>query len=257
MSQIRQRYAAVSNNTFSSSATTPSGQNATKKTDALAASNLLKSNPTNCGQVLKLDVPLFYSLMPTWVQRILRYFPSPFRPSWKRRYMIQIGKYLYRYQIDTNTGIREVSERSKMKLKGTPILLSTVHTTPLVQTTYGLQSANQEEVIANASDLPPFCSGFFSITSDGETRHYAVSTVEEANTWFNSLSKGRQSNIELTMGHDKRTYPETWRYIDTMGEERVRRNKRVKDLIRTTDRREIDIMEYCNGGISGNRGHFG
>jgi hypothetical protein len=245
---------------FSSSATSTissSQTNVTRKSDALAASNLLKSNPTHSGQVLKLDVPLFYSLLPTWFQRILRYLPSPFRPSWKRRYMIQIGKYLYRYQIDANPGIREVSERSKMNLKGTPILLSTSQTSSLIQTTYGLQPANQEEVIAYASDLPPFCSGFFSITSDGETRYYAVSTAEEANTWVNSLRQGRQSNIELSMGHDKRPYPENWRYIDTMGDERVQRNKRVKDLIRTTERREIERMEYFDGGASASRGYFG
>ena len=256
MSQLRQRYGPVTNDTFSRSASS-TGQRASRKADALAASNLLKSNPSHIGQVMKLDLPLFYSIMPSWVQRILRYLPSPFRLSWKKRYMIQIGKYLYRYQIDSDVGIHGMSEGSKMKLKGTPILLSTLDAKPLVQTTYGLQTANHDDIIAFASDLPPFCSGFFSITSDGETRYYAVSSVEEANTWIHSLRQGRQANIELSMGHDKRPYPESWRYIDAMGEERFRRNRRVKDLIKNSERREIEILETMDGGFSANRGHLG
>ena len=221
--------------------------------NALAASTLFKSNPTHHGQVMKLNVPMIYSLSPTWFQRILRTCPSYFRPSWKKRYMIQIGKYMYRYKISG-----AASDQSNMELKGTPVSLDTAQSKPLHLTTYGLQVANDQEVIAFAADLPSICSGYFSITSAGETRHYAVATKEEATTWINSIRQGRQANIELTMGHDKRPYPESWRYIDAMGDERVKRHGRVKNLMVGTERREMEMMEFMDGGMnSGNRGHFG
>jgi len=223
--------------------------------NALAASTLFKSNPTHHGQVMKLNVPMLYSISPTWLQRILRRCPSFLRPSWKKRYMIQIGKYIYRYKISG-----AASDQSNMELKGTPVLLDTAQSTMLRLTTYGLQVADDRDVIAFAADLPSICSGYFSITSAGETRHYAVATKEEATTWINSIRQGRQANIELTMGHDKRPYPESWRYIDAMGDERVKRHGRIKEIMVGSEKREMEMMEFMNGGINNNSatgGHFG
>jgi len=243
MSEIRQRSPLNTTNNLSS--THPHISQPAQPGNALAASYLLKSSPTHHGQVMKLNVPLLYAMAPTWLQRILRTCPSPFRPSWKKRYMIQIGKYIYRYQINGST-----SHQSKMKLKGTPISIDTVQSKPLHLTTYGLQTVNNQEIIAFAQDLPSSCSGYFSITTSGETRYYAVSSTEDANTWINSLRQGRQSNIELTLGHDKRPYPESWRYIDAIGEQRVNKNGRIKEIMKGSERKEMEMMEFMDGGAT-------
>jgi len=125
-----------------------------------------------------------------------------------------------------------------------------VESKPLHLTTYGLQPADDHEVIVFAQDLPSSCSGYFSITTAGDTRYYAVASKEEAHTWINSIRQGRQANIELAMGHDKRPYPESWRYIDAMGEERVNKNGRIKEIMKGSDRREMEMMEFMDGGAT-------
>ena len=246
--------------------------------DALAASTLLQSNPTQSGQIYKLDIPFLYSISPTWLQKAYHYIPCLNRslvPHWKKRYMIQIGKYLYRYQINerngnwnrnTNTdgngntnGNGDVHGK-KMKLKGTPLPLQTIQTQRIQQTTRGVLSNHQDEIISFTSSIPSTCHGFFSIISEGSTRYYAVSTPEEANVWINSIRQGRQGCIEQTMGHDRRPYPESWRYIDSVGEERCNRNRRIKDRLEQNGSRELEMMEFMAGsagsGGSMRSGHF-
>lgn len=243
MSEIRQRNTNMNTNSMPSNLSQPA-----QPGKALAASTLLKSSPSHHGKVMKLNVPLIYSIAPTWLQRLLRMCPTPLKPSWKKRYMIQIGKYLYRYQIS------DTENQNKMKLKGTPIEVKNLQIKSMLLTTFGIQHEANDDVIAFAGDLPTFCSGYFSITSDGETRYYAVEAKEDANTWINSLRQGRQANIELAMGHDRSPYPSSWKYIDAMGDERVQRNKRVKEIVKRSDQKEMEMMNFMDGGRGG---HFG
>lgn len=160
--------------------------------------------------------------------------------------MIQIGKYIYRYQIGKSGNTAE------MKIKGMPIALETVDIRPLLRTTFGLREGAQtnQDIIALAHDIPSNCDGFFSITSSGQTRYYAVSNEEESRTWINSVRDGRQACIEQRMGHDKRPYPDSWRYIDSMGEERVRRCGRIKESIQRAEKREMEMVGFMEGSMS-------
>ena len=221
--------------------------------DALAASNLLKSNPTQSGQVYKLNIPFFYAFLPLWLKAFLRYVPFAeslgLIPSWKKRYLVQIGKYVYRYQINSQGG-------NKMTPKGTPMPLETIQCQRNQMTSSGVQSNSCDEIISFARDVPSSCHGFFSITSSGETRYYAVSTPDDATVWINSLREGRQSVIERNMGHDRRPYPENWRYIDVMGEQKYNRNKRIKEKMDRSNMKELEMMELM-GGAGVRSGHFG
>jgi hypothetical protein len=223
--------------------------------DALAASTLLQSNPTHSGQVYKLNIPFYYTLLPLWFQGFLRYIPFSetlgLVPSWKKRYLIQIGKYIYRYQTNGINGTE-----NKMKLKGTPMAIDTIQCQRNQNTSLGIQSNSHDEIISFARDVPSSCHGFFSITSNGDTRYYAVSTPEEATVWINSMREGRQSCIERNLGHDKRPYPESWRYIDTMGEDKYKRKNRIKDKLDRNKMKELEMMEFI-GGAGMRTGHFG
>ena len=254
MAQMRQRYSATNETDQTMSSPNAPFTKPAQPGDALTASFLLKSNPSHYGQVMKLNIPLLYSLSPTWLQRIFRYCPSPLRPTWKKRYMIQIGKYLYRFKIDGAENGN--GPNPEMKIKGTPIPLETILIKPVNKTLFGGLQIDRNEFIALPQDLPSFCDGYFSMTSSGETRYYAVSSKEDANTWTNSIRQGRQANIEKKMNHDRAPYPESWKYIDRMGEERVERNGRIKKSMKVDERREMEMMQFMDGDGGVGRGHY-
>jgi hypothetical protein len=276
--QIRQRINHSQSQSQSSESTNPrishSMRAAAQPGDALAASTLLQSNPTHAGQAYKLDIPFFYVLLPTMIQRFLRYIPFAGKlgliPSWKKRYLIQIGNYVYRYQINgkvnngSNVNNVAPSITKKMKLKGSPIPLQTIQCEKNQNTTIGVKSnSSNDEIISYAREVPSTCHGFFSITSNGQTRYYAVSTPEEASVWIQSLREGRQGAIERSMGHDRRPYPESWKYIDLMGKAKVQKNERIRKRIDRDRMKEVEMMEFMGGSSAGafssgmTGGHFG
>ena len=55
----------------------------------LSASSLIDSRPQMHGAVKKLHTPLFFSILPAFIQRIILSWSclSPFAPSWKVRYI--------------------------------------------------------------------------------------------------------------------------------------------------------------------------
>ncbi len=237
--------------------------------ESIAASTLLQSSPSQHGQVMKLNIPLIYSFSPTCLQRVLHYTPAflGLKPSWKKRYLIQIGKYLYKFSSQSDVGGGGVAaSQSRMKQKGSPIPLDTIQAKTVHSTRYGLAQSvtihghNSDEIIAVLQDLPTFCDGYFAITTNGTTRYYAVSTKEEASTWVNSIREGRQSTITRKMGHDGHmgSYPKSWEYIDQRGDASYNRKIRIKERIRDMERKEMEMTEFAEG-MSGTmpRGYYG
>lgn len=213
--------------------------------DGMNASILLKSSPTQHSQVMKLNIPLIYSFAPGWLRNVLRYCPGPFKPSWKQRYLIQIGKYLYRFSYK-NTASQ--SAAPLMKSKGSPIPLDQIQVRLISKSNILLDY--ECEIRALRDDLPSFCDGFFSITFGGDTKYYACQTEQDAVTWCNSLQEGRQSVITVNMGHDKRPYPKKWKYIDFIGEQLYKRKDRIKEALRRSDMDQLDMIDINNGQLS-------
>eukprot|EP00553_Chaetoceros_curvisetus_P006528 CAMPEP_0204615194 /NCGR_PEP_ID=MMETSP0717-20131115/2747_1 /ASSEMBLY_ACC=CAM_ASM_000666 /TAXON_ID=230516 /ORGANISM="Chaetoceros curvisetus" /LENGTH=274 /DNA_ID=CAMNT_0051628067 /DNA_START=133 /DNA_END=957 /DNA_ORIENTATION=+ len=239
---------------------------------SIAASILLQSSPSHHGQVMKLNIPLVYSFSPTCVQRALRFTPAflGLKPSWKKRYLIQIGKYLYRFSSQDGNGdgatttTTTAASQSRMKQKGSPIPLDTIQSKTIHSTRYGLaqsiniQGNNSDEIIAVLQDLPTFCDGYFAITTDGNTRYYAVSTKEEASTWVNSIREGRQSSISRKMGHDgDKPYPKSWEYIDQRGASSYNRKLRIKERIRDIEQKEMEMTGFVGKTGVMPRGYYG
>lgn len=252
MSEIRQRYTSTrtSDNETSSKQHVPLGRS---PSDGMNASTLLTSSPSHHSPVMKLNIPILYSISPEWLQNILRYCPGPFKPTWNERYLIQIGKYLYRFSYKNDDSH---STPPQMKSKGSPIPLDQIQIKLISKSSILLD--HDREIRSLREDLPSFCDGFFSLSFGGETKYYACQTEEDAVTWVNSLQEGRQSAITNNMGHDQRPYPKNWKYIDSLGEQLYKRKDRIKEAIRRNDRNQMEMMNLNDYGHSAMpRGFYG
>jgi len=261
MPEVRFRPTATQSSTEALRPMNPPSFSHTRDDGRISASTLLNSSPTHDGQVMKLNIPLFFTFCPSWFQKILFFCPSPLRPTWKKRYLIQIGKYVYRFSNSNSPSTDGVP--SQMTQKGSPIPLDKIQAKVVDANHYGMATSksrgvNMDENIALLQHLPSYCDGFFSITTSGQTKYYAVSTKEDAVTWVNSILEGRQASITNSMGHDQRPYPKAWKYIDQRGDAILQKKVRIKDRIRSIEKREMEMTEMSHGMTGAMpRGYFG
>jgi hypothetical protein len=252
MSEIRQRYTTTKTSEHETSSMPHVLPSRSISDDGINASTLLNSSPSHHSQVMKLNIPVLFSLSPEWLQNILRYCPSPFKPSWNERYLIQIGKYLYRLSYKTGAS----HSAPQMKSKGSPIPLDQIQIKLISKSNILLDY--DTEIRSLREDLPSFCDGFFSISFGGNTKYYACQTEEDAVTWVNSLQEGRQGAITNNMGHDLRPYPKNWKYIDTLGEQLYKKKDRIKEAIRRNENHQMEMMNLNDYGHSAMpRGFYG
>ena len=152
--------------------------------------------------------------------------------------------------------------RNNMKMKGCPIDLKSM-------TVSSLRLANNGSTVISASntkivleDIPSFqnCNGYFTITTNGKSKHYATETQLEAQTWLNTLHQARQECITTSMGHSRKPTSRQVEYVNRMGKSIVDRKERITNLIRKKELDEIELM--CMNGSGGSasalpRGYFG
>ena len=210
----------------------------------LSASQLLEESPFHHGQVWKLHVPLLYSILPIWLKNILSswFCPSSFSPSWKSRYLVAIGKYLYRFK----------NEQSKDP-KGTPIDIQ--RTSARIVSVSNSQNDDMEIL---PKTLPRGCTAVFKVSVFGKDQYFAVANKEEALTWTNSIQEGRQETITRIMGHSEHTmYPKSWEYFDNLGDEYAKKKFRIKQRLEESNKRNMELTSFSSFSRSGFTGHYG
>jgi len=214
----------------------------------LSAASLRKASPTQTGTVLKLHVPLIYGLSPDCLKQVIssQWFPCvSFRPQWKERQLVLLGKFLYRF-----------SDENSSSPKGAPIEVDLVQSRLVGHDSeendwYGIDVALQ--------NLPPGCEGVFTVSTFGKTRYFAVSSKEEAMTWVQSLQQARQESITRSMGHAGHVpYPKNWDYFDRLGDKLKKRKERIKQTLEKTNMREMEMSSLGEGaGSSMPRSYYG
>jgi hypothetical protein len=204
----------------------------------LSANAMIRASPSQNGAVYKLQVPIMFSIFPTFLQRIICSWSwfAFLAPKWKKRYLIQIGNYLYRFK-----------DSQSLTPKGAPV--------PLEQASSRLMSS--EEYGVEFVALPPSVRAVVIVYTLTTKQYYGVSSREEAMVWLNSLQDGRQEATRRSMGHTRDVpYPKSWEYFDNLGRNFLKSKERIKTKIAESEAREMTLSNFDEGGPVP-RGYYG
>mmetsp|Transcript_3041 Transcript_3041/g.7168 ORF Transcript_3041/g.7168 Transcript_3041/m.7168 type:complete len:226 (+) Transcript_3041:124-801(+) len=180
----------------------------------LSAKAMIDSNPQHHGTVQKLHIPVLYSLLPSFVQRLILSWScfKSFAPSWKERHLILCGSYLYKFK-----------DAFSSTPKGSPFDIEKINT-DVVRTTE-LSEIN----------LPVGYTSIFTVSTLRRRHYYAVSDNEEALLWVRSLHESRHEAITRNMGHASNVpYPPKWKHFDSLGSGLVKSKDRIKEKLEMT-----------------------
>lgn len=222
---MRQRRGMAS----SSSAENESEPIVREQGSGLAAKALIESSPQQHGVVLKLHIPILYNFIPSCLQRILLAFEflSFCRPSWKQRYLILCGSFLYKFK-----------DQSSKVPKGEPFHVETSNV-KIVKT----------DQSPHVGSLPPGFSIIFCVSTLRRKHYYAVRDTEEAMLWIRSMQEARQETITRNMGHSNHVpYPKSWQYFDSLGKSLVKSKERIKERMEDSRLREMEMSNFTEGG---------
>jgi hypothetical protein len=200
----------------------------------LSVAAMMKASPSQSGRAIKLHVPLLFSILPTFIQRIVSSIGllRCIAPAWKERFLIQIGGFLYKFGHDT-----------AKTPKGTPFAIDSVDV-QLVERDGEYDGA--EFAIRN---LPPGYKGVFVVSTLRKKHFYAVRTRDEALVWVNTLRQGRQEAITRSMGHASHMpYPQSWSYFDALAKTFLKSKERIKARMEETSIREMEMSTMGERG---------
>jgi hypothetical protein len=226
MAEIRQRPSGLSNsNNMANGADSFVREPGT----GLSAKAMIDTSPQQHGVVLKLHVPILYSILPGFIQGIILSwsFLSFLAPSWQQRYLILCGSFLYKFKDQTSN-----------VPKGSPFEVETSNVEMLTN-----------EIFPELGSLPPGFTTVFSVSTLRRQHHYVVADNEEAMLWVRSLQEARQEIITRNMGHASHVpYPKSWSYFDSLGKSLVRSKERIKDRLERSSLREMEMTNFAEAG---------
>lgn len=207
----------------------------------LEAPAMLKSSPSHNGTVLKLHLPLIFSVLPDFLKRLVVAYDyawlSFLQPEWRQRYLISIGSFLYKFKNE-----------SAPAPKGSPISMDKIDANLLV-------SVEDDEMAPAFAGLPPGYDSIFTVSTFGKKHYYAVTSRDEALAWVNSLRQNRQEAITRSMGHaNNMPYPKNWAYFDSLGKSLQKSKQRIKAKVEQYNTREMEMASVVGGGP---RGYYG
>lgn len=206
----------------------------------LVAKSMIDTSPQHHGVVLKLHVPVIYTILPEFLRKIILSFSflSFLAPSWKQRYLILCGSFLYKFK-------NQVSETPK----GSPFDLEGID----VDIVDSSNASTRQEF----GGLPPGFTCIFSVSTLRRTHYYAVADKEEALLWVRNLHEARQETITRNMGHaGTKPYPQSWSYFDSLGRNLVKSKERIRERMNDYNMREMEMTTYGEAGPMG-RGYYG
>lgn len=237
-SELRQRSVASS-----SAIATSNDQHITMNYDEalLSAQALQAASPTHTGSVMKIHIPALYTFLPSTVQWFISTCCpiKSWSPSWKRRNLIAIGSYVYRYK-----------DENGISPKGMPIPVATTEVRMI-------PNHNEDDIDGDINVLlfdllPEGYNAIFEISSIGKTQYFATTSKEEASIWVNSLKQMRQDAISRTMGHSQSIpYPKEWKSFDTSAKRVVDQKTRIRNKLEAMEKKEMEMQGLSGGGGGG------
>jgi hypothetical protein len=205
------------------------------------------------GDVRKLHVPVIYLLLPRWIQQwIWKFWCLSFlRPSWKPRYLILLGSFLYKFKKGNG------GDWMSQPPTGSPV--------PLDEINVHLVDASARRSISDDEDIMALCkwsgldagSSVFCISTFRKKYYYACTNQEDALVWINTLREARQEVMTRTMGHaSKDSFPTSWTHYDNIGASLARRKERIRTRLQESNLRELEMSNLMEGGPIP-RGYYG
>jgi hypothetical protein len=80
--------------------------------------------------------------------------------------------------------------------------------------------------------------------------------MEDALVWVNALQEAKHECTRRSMGHANRdSYPNQWRYYDSLGKSRLQHKERVRSKVEETSEMEMNRLVGEVGLMS--NAHFG
>ncbi|CAJ1906060.1 unnamed protein product [Cylindrotheca closterium] len=226
MSELRNRGATLSANTMENEKTKSVVR---ELGSGMAAKSLIDASPQQHGVVLKLHLPFVYNLIPSFLLSIIYSIGclSFLLPSWKQRYLISCGSYLYKFK----------DQQSKSP-KGCPFDLATMSVDLI-----------PKENSPHVGALPPGFDAIICVSTLRRKQYYAVRDREEAMLWVRSLTEAKQAVITRNLGHDKQMpYPQSWKHFDSLAAGLVKSKERIKERMETQNMREMEMTNFMDGG---------
>jgi hypothetical protein len=228
MTELRQRPAAVKSN-FDTNDNRSEEMEGFVPGAGLSANALISSDPQYHGVVLKLHIPILYSILPEFLQRIILSWSllSFLAPQWKQRHLVLCGSYLYKFK-----------DRSSKLPKGCP---------------FEIDGLNIDMVrtgdIPEIGTLPPGYSTIFFVSTLLRQQYYAVADNDEADLWIRSIQEAKQATITRKMGHaSNMPYPSTWKYFDSLGGGLVKSKTRIRERMEELNMREMEMTQFAEAG---------
>jgi len=204
----------------------------------LSAHALQAASPIHCGTVIKIHVPAIYSFLPATIQWFIsRCCPKAWSPTWKRRHLIAIGGYLYRFKDENSSSP-----------KGAPIAVSLTEAQIISNDNSTFDSGGEFNVMFDR--LPDGYNAIFELSSIGKTQYFAVESKEEANIWVNTIKQMRQEAISRAMGHTNIPYPKEWTSFDASAKRLCAQKQRIKNKLEEMNKKEQE-MQSLGGGVGG------
>jgi len=71
----------------------------------LSFASMKKANPSQHGKVIKLHISLLWNIIPSFLQRLVKYCTSRFILSWKEHELIILGNYIYHFYDKSSRSI--------------------------------------------------------------------------------------------------------------------------------------------------------
>jgi hypothetical protein len=179
MSDIRQRY--------SSRRSAPSDEMDPFTPGAgLSAKAMIDAAPQHHGSVQKLHIPVFYSILPAIIQRIILSWSclKSFAPSWKERHMILCGAYLYKFK-----------DASSTIPKGSPFDIKTL-------TTDILRAPDRDKNFSELGNIPAGYTSIFTVSTLRRRHYYAVSDTEEAD-WSSTTQVRMERRFDAAFNYQQ------------------------------------------------------
>mmetsp|Transcript_26399 Transcript_26399/g.40868 ORF Transcript_26399/g.40868 Transcript_26399/m.40868 type:complete len:253 (-) Transcript_26399:13-771(-) len=216
--------------------------------NSIPAPSLVNASPSHHGLVYKLHIPLLWTMLPLIFQRALLwlnnrtfcgYFLARFCPSFKARYMIQLGSYLYRFRNESSTSP-----------KGKPIILQSVEAATHINIDSDDSSMLQLSNGCVIDEFPDGCKSLFVVQTFMKTRYFVVPDYEGASAWVNSIRQGRQEAITRSFGHSHVPYPETWDYFDKRAKGLVQKMTELNDRLDQARTRDLELTSLMGERMS-------
>ena len=211
----------------------------------LTVSVLEAASPQHTGTVMKLHVSPIYTMLPSIVQKWILTVGcfKFFRPSWRSRYLILLGSFLYKFAN---------SDDRNAEPKGAPL-----HVEGIIDASLLGRNGDYDLGLAVLPNyLPSGYTAVVAVSTLRQRNYYAFASREDAAVWIQCLTEARHESVKRSMGHAPMdSYPPQWTYLDGLGQRLAQSKDRIRRRMEASNDRETAAGVELSSLTS--RGYFG